>query len=149
MTVNRGLDGPLFLCPDAYAMKHTILNKILNALTFGMLNRIAELEYINTMNLIEDSVTTNKLNRVDTDVTSLEKRIIQQGDSLTDLREHVRAVLNSESQALKDMIINTWPEIVLHASDHAANSRAGRRLYWDILLQAVRLFQSFQQLLRT
>ena len=69
-------------------MKHTILNKILNALTFGMLNRIAELEYNNTMNLIEDSATTNKLNRVDTDVTALEKRIIQQGDSLTDLRQH-------------------------------------------------------------
>lgn len=104
MTVNRGLDGPLFLCPDTNAMKHTILNKILNALTFGMLNRIAVLEFNNTMNLIEDSVTTNKLNRVDTDVTALEKRIIQQGDSLTDLREHVRVVLNSESQALKDLI---------------------------------------------
>lgn len=104
MIVNRGLDGPPFLCRNANAMKHTILYKILNALTFGMLNRIAELEYNNTMNLIEDSVTTNKLNRVDTDVTALEKRIIQQGDSLTDLREHVRAVLNSESQSLKDMI---------------------------------------------
>ena len=39
--VNRGLDGPLFLCPDVHAMKqhmNTIINKILNALTFGMLN---------------------------------------------------------------------------------------------------------------
>lgn len=104
MTVNRGLDGPLFLCPDAYAMKHTILNKILNALTFGMLNRISDLEHNHTMSVIETAGAFNKLDRVDTDVSALEKRLIQQGDSLTDLREHVRAVLNSESQALKEMI---------------------------------------------
>lgn len=104
MTVNRGLDGPLFLCPDADAMKHTMLQKILNALTFGLLNRISDLEHNHTMSVIETAGAFNKLDRVDTDVSALEKRLIQQGDSLTDLREHVRSVLNSESEALKEMI---------------------------------------------
>lgn len=112
MTVNRGLDGPLFLCPDADAMKHTILNKILNALTFGLLNRISDLEHNHTMSVIETAGAFNKLDRVDTDVSALEKRLIQQGDSLTDLREHVRSVLNSESEALKEMIRSEAENIV-------------------------------------
>lgn len=104
MTVNRGLDRPLFLCPDAYAMKHTILHKILNALTFGLLNRISDLEHNHTMSVIESAGAFNKLDRVDTDVSALEKRLIQQGDSLTDLRSTVHSVLNTESQVLKDII---------------------------------------------
>jgi hypothetical protein len=85
-------------------MKHTMLNKILNALTFGLLNRIENLEHNYTMSVIENAGAFHKLDRVDTDVSALEKRVVQQGDSLTDLREHVRSVLNSESPALKEMI---------------------------------------------
>ena len=47
MTVNRGLDGPLFLCPDVPAMNN-IIHIILNALTFGLLNRIRRAEQNNT-----------------------------------------------------------------------------------------------------
>jgi hypothetical protein len=112
MTVNRGLDGPLFLCPDADAMKHTILNKILNALTFGLLNRISDLEHNHTMSVIETAGAFNKLDRVDTDVSALEKRLIQQGDSLTDLRQHVHNVLNTESEVLKDLIRKEAESIV-------------------------------------
>ncbi len=104
MTVNRGLDGPLFLCPDADAMKHTMLNKILNALTFGLLNRIENLEHNNTISVLESAGRYNQLDRVEADVSALEKQVAQQGNSLADLREHVRNVLNSESPALKDMI---------------------------------------------
>lgn len=112
MTVNRGLDGPLFLCPDADAMKHTMLQKILNALTFGLLNRISDLEHNHTISVIESAGAFNKLDRVDTDVSALEKRLIQQGDSLTDLRQHVHNVLNTESEVLKDLIRREAENIV-------------------------------------
>jgi hypothetical protein len=93
-------------------MKHTILNKILNALTFGLLNRISDLEHNYTMSVFETAGAFHKLDRVDTDVSALEKRLIQQGDSLTDLREHVRSVLNSESDALKQAIRKEAESIV-------------------------------------
>lgn len=93
-------------------MKHTMLNKILNALTFGLLNRIENLEHNYTIGVIENAGAFHKLDRVDTDVSALEKRVVQQGDSLTDLREHVRKVLNSESPALKEMIRSEAEAIV-------------------------------------
>lgn len=83
---------------------HSLINKILNALTFGMLNRISDLEHNNNISIMETAGRYNQLDRVEADVSALEKQVTQQGDSLTDLREHVRTVLNSESPALKEMI---------------------------------------------
>jgi hypothetical protein len=76
---------------------NTTINKILNALTFGMLNRISDLEHNQNMGIIETSAGFNKLDRVDTDVSALSKEVIVLRDELVSLRQSQKPIVLSEA----------------------------------------------------
>lgn len=93
MTVNRGLDGPLFLCPDVHAMNN-IIHIILNALTFGLLNRIRRAEQNN--NTLQASLI---------ELTSQHQTLIETMKHIRELNDRRFTRLNEEhDNAVKDAV---------------------------------------------
>lgn len=146
MTVNRGLDGPLFLCPDANAMKPhntTTINKILNALTFGMLNRISILENNYNWVGIESSVASVKLNRVDEDVSELTKEVDRLRDELATLRHSNKSLIIAEVVKAMDLptIINIIKEQTASEIEHNLDRKI--RLHGIVLQRDLPDFDEF------
>lgn len=118
MTVNRGLDGPLFFCPDVLAMNnHSLINKILNALTFGLLNRIAQLERSNE--------TTNT-------------RIVFINDKLTGLDKSIEVVRIKADSIDLDISDEQVSEITDSVSDSWQLRKRVEDLVGDLVSDAVR-----------
>jgi len=84
---------------------NTTINKILNALTFGMLTRISDLEHNQNMGIIETSAGFHKLDRVDTDVSALSKEVLVLRDELLSLRHSQKPIVLSEADHARIAII--------------------------------------------
>lgn len=73
-------------------MKHTMLNKILNALTFGLLNRIQMLEHTSTIDLVEARAFQKSFAGLASDVAVLETAIHSQGDKNEAFRKEIASL---------------------------------------------------------
>lgn len=107
-------------------MKHTTMNKILNALTLGLLNRILDLEYQQNISIVETASGFNKLGRIDTDMSALAKEVYLVRDELTSLRHSSKSLVIAE--VVKAMDLPTILNIIKEQTAHEVEVNLDRKI---------------------